>query len=62
MRQLQTPVFEVELHDFTMKRLNLEHNPKIQDTVDPGACFNTFGKALLKLRKTFHREQTGRRR
>lgn len=62
MRQLQTPVFEVERIDFTMKRLNLEHNPRTQNTIEAEGCFNTFGRALLKLRKSFLKEQLGKRR
>lgn len=45
--------FQVELIDFTQKRLPLTHAPKIQKTVSSNATFNQFGRALYKLRKSF---------
>lgn len=46
--------FEIDLIDFNQKRLGLVHAPRSQSTEwDPDSTFTGFGKALLKLRKSF---------
>lgn len=46
--------FEIELIDFSKKRLGLTHNPKTLSTEHAqDSSFNAFGQALYKLRKSF---------
>lgn len=60
MKQITTPEFEIDLIDFTQKRLNLNHDPKTSSTIKVRSSFNAFGKAIVKLRKSFIPDQIQR--
>lgn len=57
MERLNPPQFDVELIDFRQKRLNLDHNPRTESSIKVKSSFNAFGRALVKLRKSFIPEQ-----
>ena len=49
---MNKPEFEVELIDFTIKRLNLEHKPRIQSTHKVRRSYNAFGQNILNWSKS----------
>ena len=50
---MKTYQFEYAPIDFSVKRLGLTHDPRVQASIKPRGTLNSFGRALVALRQSF---------